>query len=157
VTQPVPIKVEAPVKKHSGWAGRIHWPQRNIQPKADAFLSRITESDGDIDATPIPLMTDEITLGSEPSQSTLVLNDTSIEPLHARILRQEDGVYRLNDEGSIAGTWINYTPISREGTALEHGDLIHIGRIGFRFTLRQGGPARKAVAAPVNPVDQDGA
>jgi hypothetical protein len=151
VTQPVAVKVEAPAKRLSGWVNRIHWPQRSIPPQASAFLSRISDVDSDVGSTPIPLFTDEITLGSDPNLATLVLNDTSVEGLHARILHMEDGSYRLIDEGSIAGTWINYTPISREGARLENGDLVHIGRIGFRFTNRQPGQIRKAVVIPVNP------
>jgi hypothetical protein len=151
VTQPVPVKSEASAKRLSGWVNRIHWPQRNIPPTAYAFLSRITDTDSQATTTPIPLITDEITLGSDPNLATLVLNDPSIEGLHARLLHKEDGSFRLNDEGSIAGTWVNYTPISREGATLEHGDLVHIGRLGFRFTTRGSGRARKAVVTLVEP------
>ena len=51
----------------------------------------------------------------------------------------------MADAGSVAGVWVNYTPISQSGARLEHGDLVHIGRIGFRFTLRQPGATRKPV------------
>jgi predicted component of type VI protein secretion system len=66
-------------------------------------------------------------------------------------LRQEDGSYRLSDEGSVAGTWINYTPVSHGGARLEHGDLIHVGRIGFRFTLREPARLRKPVIIAEKP------
>ena len=155
VTQPVPLKSDAPQKGLSSWVNRLHWPQRNIPPTAYAFLNRITDTDSEATATPIPLVTDEITLGSDPNLATLVLNDPSIEGLHARILHKEDGTFRLIDEGSVAGTWINYCPISREGSTLEHGDLVHIGRLGFRFTTRGSGQARKAVAIPVEPTQDN--
>jgi pSer/pThr/pTyr-binding forkhead associated (FHA) protein len=48
-----------------------------------------------------------------------------------------NGAFRLADEGSTAGTWVNYTPVSHEGTRLEHGDLIHFGRVGYRFMLKE--------------------
>ena len=35
---------------------------------------------------------------------------------------------------TIAGTWINYAPVTPDGGRLQHGDLIHIGKVGFRFT-----------------------
>jgi pSer/pThr/pTyr-binding forkhead associated (FHA) protein len=38
------------------------------------------------------------------------------------------------------GTWVNYTPVSQEGVNVEDGDLIHIGRVGFRFRVRQSSP-----------------
>ena len=155
VTQPVPVRNEAPMRRLSGWANRLHWPQRSFQTRASAFLSRISDADADISATPIPISTEEITLGSDPNLATLVLDDPSVEGLHARLIQKEDGTYRLMDEGSIAGTWINYTPISREGAPLENGDLIHIGKIGFRFTTRQAGQARKAVVISVESGRED--
>ena len=66
------------------------------------------------------------------------------------------------DEGSIAGTWINYTPVSRNGADLEHGDIIHIGRTGFRFTIRQPKTVRRPVITLLpetnldsNPVEEE--
>jgi hypothetical protein len=40
----------------------------------------------------------------------------------------------LEDEHTIAGTWINYSLVPKDGVKIEHGDLIHFGRNGFRFT-----------------------
>ena len=145
VTQPVPARIEPPSRRLPNWVNRLQWPQRHVAPKVYAFLARISETDSGFSQTPIPITADEITLGSDPSQATLVLNDPSVEALHARLIRKEDDTFRLADEGSIAGTWINYTPVSREGMQLEHGDLVHIGRVGFRFTLRQPGRIRRPV------------
>ena len=156
VTQPVAVKMEAPAKRIGSFANRLHWPQRSFPLRAEAFLTRLFETDNDASSTPIPINTAEITLGSDPNLATLVLNDTSIEGLHARILCKEDGSYRIQDEGSIAGTWINYSPISREGATLEHGDLVHIGRIGFRFTTRHPGQIRKTVVTSVEPPQKKG-
>jgi hypothetical protein len=61
------------------------------------------------------------------------------------MVRKEDGQFKLSDEGSVAGTWINYSPVTGEGAALEHGDLIHLGRVGFRFTQREPLRQRKPV------------
>jgi hypothetical protein len=151
VTQPVSVKNEPTPHRLPGWVNRLQWPQRRITPKANAFLSRISETDQASDSTPIPITADEITLGCDPNLATLVLNDPSVEALHARLVHTPDNTYRLADEGSVAGTWINYTPISGEGAKLEHGDLVHIGRVGFRFTLRQPGPERKPVVTLQGP------
>ncbi|MBN2548722.1 MAG: FHA domain-containing protein [Anaerolineales bacterium] len=145
VTEPVVVQEEPASSHRPGWVNRLQWPQRHITPKAYAFLSKISEADEPSDAPPMPISTDEVTLGSNPNQVTLVLDDPSIEPLHARLVRSDDGAIRLSDEGSIAGTWINYAPVSQSGMKLEHGDLIHIGRVGFRFTLRKPGKVRKPV------------
>jgi len=149
VTQPVPVAREPAPRQRSSWADRLHWPQRHTAPHAYAFLSRISETDEQTMNTPIPITSEEVTLGSDPRQSMLVLNDPSVEPLHARLTHLENGGFRLADQGSVAGTWVNYTPISQEGINLEHGDLVHVGRIGFRFTLRQPGQTRKPVVKPL--------
>jgi predicted component of type VI protein secretion system len=83
----------------------------------------------------------EISFGREPTQATCVLDDPSVEALHARLRHDEEGVYVLSDAGSIAGTWVNYAPISTGGIRLEHGDLLHIGRVVFRFELLKPPPA----------------
>jgi hypothetical protein len=151
VTQPVlDSRGESLVRHKPAWMNRLQWPQRRISPKAFAYLSRLSEAEQEQDSTPIPIEDEEITLGTDEARSSLVINDPSIEPLHA-CLRREGDTYRLCDQDSVAGTWVNYTPISSEGVLLEHGDLIHIGRAGFRFTLGQPGKARKPVVRPEAP------
>ncbi len=75
----------------------------------------------------------------------LVADDPSVDALHSRMIRDPKGFYRLFDENSTAGTWVNYAPTPKEGTRLEHGDLIHIGRVGFRYKLRDLKNVRKVV------------
>jgi predicted component of type VI protein secretion system len=48
----------------------------------------------------------------------------------------EDGGFLLLDNGSIAGTWVNYEPIPREGYRLAHGDMVNFGQLMYRFALR---------------------
>ncbi|HJW90044.1 MAG TPA: FHA domain-containing protein [Anaerolineales bacterium] len=151
VTQPVRVKTESPPQRRSRWMGRLHWPQRRTVPKAFAYLIRLSESEQADSSPPIPIVSDEITFGSDPTQATQVLEDGSVDSKHACLRREEHGAFRLSDEGSTAGTWINYTPVSQEGMRLEHGDLIHIGRVGFRFVLREPGQTRKPVTRPKEP------
>jgi pSer/pThr/pTyr-binding forkhead associated (FHA) protein len=73
-----------------------------------------------------------------------------VDGLHARLAPLQNS-FHLVDASSIAGTWINYTPIPPDGVMLEHGDLIHFGRSGFRFTLRDGSHRRKPTARPLEP------
>jgi len=154
VTEPIQVAEEPTQRRLPQWVNRLHWPQRSDETKPLAYLSRISESDNISPATPIPLTVDEIILGSDPDKSTFVLDDPSVEDLHARLIRKPDGSFRLADEGSVAGTWINYTPVSQEGTKLEHDDLVHIGRVGFRFTLRKPTRVRKPVITPMEPEDK---
>lgn len=145
VTQPVRVKHEPAPSRLPGWINRLHWPQRHLSPKSYAFLAPISESGQNSGYPPISISSDEITIGHDPMQATLVLDDPSIGALHARLCRKEDGSFRISDEGSTAGTWVNYSPVSQEGAPLEHGDLVHIGRIGFRFNLREPERIRKPV------------
>ena len=151
VTQPVRMKTE-PVPPHApGWMNRLHWPQRRVPPKAFAYMTRLIESDQSNSNPPIPIASEEITFGRDPLQAIQVLDDPSVDELHARLRKEADGSFRLLDEGSTAGTWINYVPVSRDGARLEHGDLVHIGRISFRFTEREPERVRKPVILPEEP------
>jgi pSer/pThr/pTyr-binding forkhead associated (FHA) protein len=51
------------------------------------------------------------------------------------LIRQADGSYLLRDQGSTAGTWVNYQPLDEKGISLQHGDIIHFGMAEFRFEL----------------------
>jgi hypothetical protein len=117
-------------------------PSRNLlRPRSasvkqsDAYLLRLKEDGQPITAPPIPVTMPEMTLGSDPIQATRVLDDPSVSPLHAR-LKEENGRFVLADEKSAAGTWVNYEPVTGP-RVLQHGDIIHVGRISYRFMLRK--------------------
>lgn len=99
-------------------------------PNAPAWLAPLAE-----DGRTVPVNRKEITLGSDPQQASVVLDCPSVSPLHCRLQALPDGTYWLSDCGSVAGTWVNYAPISSQGVRLEHGDLIQIGRMAYRFAL----------------------
>ncbi|MFH2038486.1 MAG: FHA domain-containing protein [Chloroflexota bacterium] len=77
----------------------------------------------------------EIRFGSDATISAYVLEDASVEPLHA-IIRKSEEAFTIQDQGSIAGTWVNYEMLGEEQSRLKHGDIIHIGQLAFRFLLR---------------------
>jgi predicted component of type VI protein secretion system len=66
-----------------------------------------------------------------------VLDDPSISPLHARIKQTNEGTFQIYDHGSVAGTWVNFEPVTREGRRLMHGDRINFGQLMYRFDLNQ--------------------
>lgn len=84
---------------------------------------------------PIPLTGGDMLLGKDASLAAIPLDDPSVSDLHARLIRQAGGDYLLRDQGSVAGTWVNYEPVPEEGHRLRHGDLIHLGRVTLRFRL----------------------
>lgn len=76
-----------------------------------------------------------LTFGSDAKKAKVVLHSSVVSPLHARIARGEEEQFKLFDEGSGSGTWLNYTPVSQYGARLEHGDLIQFGAVAYRFEI----------------------
>ena len=69
-----------------------------------------------------------------------------LESEHARIVRQPDGAFLLEDNHSRLGTRLNGQSI-QSPTPLADGDLIKIGSNIVRFNLRKRGMVRAAVSA----------
>jgi hypothetical protein len=144
LTQPVAAVVEpptSPIKKQKtpsrrpGWLNAI--PKAPRVPEAPAYLRRLMNGGEPASSLPIPILEKDITFGTDPVQSMRVLDDPSISSLHARIKRAPDGSFIIFDHGSVAGTWVNYEPVTREGRRLAHGDRIHFGQLMYRFDLSQ--------------------
>ncbi|MBI4760942.1 MAG: FHA domain-containing protein [Chloroflexota bacterium] len=141
LTQPVPALAEPPIPPKKGKTSSSRFGWMNLRhsrvPSAPAYLIRLKNGGEPASAAPIPLLEKETTFGADPVQSMHVLDDPSISPLHARIRRMGEGNFLLMDHGSVAGTWLNYEPVSREGVRLKHGDRIHFGMMYYRFDLSQ--------------------
>jgi predicted component of type VI protein secretion system len=90
----------------------------------------------------IPLIGIDLTFGRDAALASIVLDDASVSGLHARLIRLADGSYVLKDQGSTAGTYVNFTAIPDAGQRLRHGDRVHIGRLPFRFRWAQAPPPR---------------
>ncbi len=76
-----------------------------------------------------------LTIGRDPGMSGHTLDSPQLEPVHAHLERSTNGDYILYDDGSVAGTYVNYTPVSRMGARIKHGDIIHFGTLVFRFEI----------------------
>ena len=82
-----------------------------------------------------PLGTERpVTIGRHRDNS-VVLYDEHASRRHAEVLH-ENGRWYIRDTGTMNGTRVNGTKIL-EPTALEHGQLIGIGRTYLRFTVEQ--------------------
>jgi hypothetical protein len=103
---------------------------------AMASLIRINAEGQVLPVTPIALVEQEIIFGTDPAQCTQILDDPSVSLVHARLRQTEDGGFLLLDNGSVAGTWVNFEPIPREGYRLAHGDMVNFGQLIYRFILR---------------------
>jgi hypothetical protein len=146
LTQPVVALAEPPVFAAKNAKTSKTVPRRSLWfrprvavrlPEAPAYLTRLTNGGEPASAAPIPVLEKEMTFGTDPVQSLRVLDDPSISPLHARIRHNGDGAFHIYDHGSVAGTWVNYEPVTREGCRLAHGDRIHFGQLMYRFDLKR--------------------
>ena len=131
------LETSATAKGSSLWGGsslrRAGLRSKQSSHPVEAYLIPIDAEGNEGDF--IPLTGVEFIFGSDPSMTSSPLLDPSVAGIHARLTRQAAGDYLIRDQGSIAGTWINYELVSDEGHLLKHGDLIHIGRQNFRFRL----------------------
>ena len=118
-------------------AGWLQPKQQNRVLQASAYLIRLTSGGEPASVAPIAVLGKDMTFGTDPVQSVRVLDDLSISPLHARIKQTLEGVFMIYDHGSVAGTWVNFEPVTREGRRLAHGDRIHFGQMVYRFDLNQ--------------------
>jgi hypothetical protein len=142
LTQPVSVLTEPSISatKRSKTQPRFpSWMQSKPSrvPDAPAYLIRLTNGGEPASVTPIAVMEKDMTFGTDPVQSMHVLDDPSISPLHARIKQTEEGIFVIFDQGSVAGTWVNYESVTREGRRLAHGDRVHFGQMVYRFDLSQ--------------------
>ncbi len=141
LTQPIRTMTQAPMiaeeksKKRRSSPKKAVPVSRSVVEAAASFI-RVNADGVPAVAAPIPLIEKEITFGTDPVQCTQILDDPSVSSLHARLRQTEDGGYLLLDNNSVAGTWVNFEPIPREGYRLMHGDMVNFGQLSYRFTLR---------------------
>lgn len=73
-----------------------------------------------------------ISIGREPGKSVELPMDTTVSRNHASI-RNENGVFTVNDEGSSNGTMVNGLRITSQ--PLSPGDTVQFGSSAFRFEV----------------------
>ena len=129
VTQPVKIKQEDTFSKKSNGQKQTSGKQ------VDAMLVPVNDSFEPNRQKTVALDKKEWIIGSDPLQSRLVIANCALDSVHARLVRRSQGDYWLSDQNSIAGTWVNFTPITTKGVKLRHGDLIHFAKAIYRFEL----------------------
>jgi hypothetical protein len=158
--EPLPIPDESSRPGLSKWINRISWPQRPKWPstksnlsKTVAYLEYLNPNNQDQSRKRIPVQVGEITFGKDPSLATNTINDDAVNSLHARLVSNSEGICHIYDEGSLSGTWVNFSEVPAEGARLSHGDIIHIGRIGFCFKISDKDKVPKPIVIPLEPLD----
>ncbi len=133
LTQPVAAQVvETNQKRRRVIPG---FGQRPKRVKAAAYLARLNGKGNSHTGTPIPITGVEISFGTDPTKVAFVLDDPSISPIHAILRQNENRDFVLTDQNSVAGTWVNFEKVGREGKVLVHGDQIHLGALRYQFIL----------------------
>ncbi|MBP6786898.1 MAG: FHA domain-containing protein [Candidatus Promineofilum sp.] len=102
--------------------------------------------DGDGDGEQIELTATDITIGRDETAVDIIVDAPSISRLHARIRRTAEGEYWLYDEGSEAGTFLNYERLGLAPRPLQHNDVVQLGRVTLRFRLELPRPTLRAAA-----------
>ncbi len=74
-----------------------------------------------------------VKIGRSPAQSNIAFeNDITVSRLHAS-LHLEGNHYRIFDERSASGVWVNDQQVPEYGIQLMDGDEIHLGAVHLRF------------------------
>jgi hypothetical protein len=128
-------------------------PSRSIglRRKSDEALIEATLIPTTPDMPSISLIGMDLVLGRDASISAARLDDSSVNALHARVIRLASGDYLIRDQGSVAGTWVNYQQVPERGSILRHGDVIHLGRVKFKFQRRNPPPESRIHVESINP------
>ncbi len=145
VTQPVLIENEIILPRTT--AGQTEqWPRINGLGLAPARLILVSTSEKQVTIPGEIALGDHVTtFGSDPAKSRVCLPTSMISPLHARIARDENGQFKIFDEGSGSGTWLNYAPVSHFGARLDHGDQVQFGTLAYRFEIYNSTPRKFVV------------
>ncbi len=117
-----------------------------VPEKAFGNLTRLDPDQTPSAEKPHLLSKEVVLIGSDPTLANLVLDNPSIEPLHAEIHFFADGRIRLTDFNSTSGTYAKFKPVGTHGTPLQHADLLHFGTLLFRFNS-----ATRTQSAPPKP------
>ncbi|MDX1616340.1 MAG: FHA domain-containing protein [Candidatus Promineifilaceae bacterium] len=99
--------------------------------------------------TKIPLVGNNIALGRDMNRVQVRFRDQSVSRLHARIISSQGG-FRVYDEGSASGTYVNYERIGLTPRVLKDRDHLHLGRVHLRFRL-----VTSAAGSDVEPPDTE--
>ena len=74
----------------------------------------------------------EFLIGRSPTVDLAFTGDTSVSRIHATIV-QDGNLFRIYDEQSTSGTYVNERQVPEYGLELHDGDEIHLGAVHLRF------------------------
>ncbi len=108
-------------------------PESYMPVKTYGSLIKLDRDNTPCAEKPLLLIKEVTLIGKDPLLANLVLSDEALEPLHAEIHAFPDGRTRLTDFHTIAGTYVNFKAVDTKGVEIHHGDILHFGRLSYRF------------------------
>ncbi len=109
------------------------FPNRDdLAPKPVKAILSVMEGDGKLPPS-IEIRGVNVKLGRSPELANIVIDDPRVSRYHCRITEEADGHFRIWDEGSTSGTFLNSTQVDLTGQTLKNGDLINLGPMQFQF------------------------
>lgn len=81
----------------------------------------------------IDLYSGSTRMGRDPALVNAVLDDRRVSRYHCRIGEEASGAFRIWDEGSMSGTFVNQQPVDMSGRILQPGDIIQVGPASYEF------------------------
>lgn len=72
-------------------------------------------------------------VGRDAALVNAVVDDRRISRLHCRIGEEASGAFRVWDEGSSSGTYVNGQRVEMAGRVLQPGDMLQVGPVTYRF------------------------
>ena len=108
-------------------------PESFVPVKTYGSLIKLDRDNTPSAEKPLLLVREVTLIGKDPQLANLVLSDEALEPLHAEIHAFSDGRTRLTDFHTIAGTYVNFKAVDTKGVEIHHGDILHFGRLSYRF------------------------
>lgn len=98
----------------------------------------------------IPIQENRVVIiGRDPDMVNVALNDQRVSRLHCRITSDVSGGFRVWDEGSVSGTYVNDADVPQQGMLLQSGDILAIGPIEYRFEINPQEDDTKSSVEPV--------
>ncbi len=136
----------APSAKVATWKDRLAGiaRRRRARPAPPEETYAVLEGVGDAGLR-IDVAAEDVIIGRDPQTAAIVLDDPSVSPRHARIVRMGDGTPWVFDLGSAAGSWKNFEEVPPEGASLREGDRLNFGRAAFRVRLKPYVPAEETI------------
>jgi hypothetical protein len=118
-----------------------------------AGLKAINADLDPLDEPPIRLSEKPLSWGRDQEQASIWTDDPAVDDLHCRLWWGDDHCYHLADNHSAAGTWVNFTEVDAEGRTLNHGDLIQIGNLFYKYEENPPRELRKIEVLSYNNVE----